>query len=291
MMSKTGSYTVGLAGHSVVLNSYGSAADTMLKFLCCDLLVDSATIPGAAYDLMSRGSEPFWSLWFGDDNVYAGTSSYDIAYTVINEVIRQCIYFNKNGCAIHAAAIESGGGGVLLPGVSGCGKSTFTSWLVTNGANYLTDELVMLAEPDFRISSFTRPISIKNGSIPVIATFLNVKQDEIVSGRNGIMLPHRLLNQNSLAMTPPLSLVLFPQYQAGAEPQISKISPAAGCLKLMECFVNARNVSGHGITYIADLARRIPIYQLVYGSFEGLQGVLNHTFPDTFMKMKKRSCL
>ena len=281
-ISKTGSRTVGFCDQFVTINSYGSEADKLIDFLCCDLQKGIDDFTRATYDLMVSGEEPTFSLWFEEKKIYAGSNRYDLAYTLINEILHHCIVDNDKGHVIHSAAIGSEQYGVLLPGKSGSGKSTFTTWLVSNGCNYLTDELVVLMDKDRRIIPFTRPFSIKTGSSKVLSSFLDIDPNEVISSGSGFMMPHRQVNSNFSESTPPLSLILFPEYNADVEPQLTKLSPALGCASLMECYVNARNIQGHGIGHLAELTRVTPIYKLTYGSFEGLQDLLSISFPQMF---------
>ena len=281
-ISKTGTSTVGFCDQFVTINSYGSEADKLIDFLCCDLQQSIDHPARAAYDLMVAGREPTFSLWFEEKKIYFGSNRYDLAYTLINEILHHCIVDNDKGHVIHSAAIGSDDYGILLPGKSGSGKSTFATWLVSNGCNYLTDELVVLTDKDRRIIPFTRPFSIKSGSTQVLSSFLDIDPGEVISGSSGFMMPHRQVNSKFCANTPPLSLILFPEYNANADPKLTKLSPALGCARLMECYVNARNIQGHGIGHLAELTRVTPVYKLTYGSFEGLQNLLSTSFPLLF---------
>ncbi len=282
-MIKTGCRTVGFCGQYVSISSYGAEADALLDLLCCDLTQGTITPVQAEYDVMSVGNGvPGLSLWLEGKCLFSGQCSYDLSYALINEVIYQCIVDNSAGHAIHAAAVGSEQGAVLLPGKSGSGKSTFTAWLLSRGCNYLTDELVMLALEERRLYPFTRPLSIKSGSSEVLATFFRCDRGDLISGESGFMLPHRLLNSSFKPHSPPLSLVLFPEYREGAATEFRELSPALGCARLMECYVNARNIKGHGISQLADCTRSTPIYQLVYGKFDGMWELLNRLFPALF---------
>ena len=277
-MNKSCSCTVGFCDQYVTINSYGPEEANLVDFLCCDLQNNKNVLPRAIYDFMIVGKQLMLSLLGEEKQLYFGDSKYDLAYTLINEIIYQCIVDNKVGHAIHAAAIGTEKGGVLLPGKSGSGKSTLTTWLVAHGCNYLTDELVILAGDDHRIHPFSRPLSLKTGSSSVLSSFLNYDQQEVIAGASGFMLPHRLANGNFSAGTPPLSLILFPEYKAGTTIELTKLTAALGCARLIECYVNARNIHDHGISWLAELTRNTPVYQLTYGEFDGLHELLDEFF-------------
>ena len=283
-MDKAGCSRVGFGDQSVAVHWHGSQALALIDFLCCDLQLDTTTIVKAEYELFVDRDKAIFSLQHKEQQLYCGEDYYELAYTLINEIIYRVVVDNSDGLAIHAAALSGrgSGGGILLPGTSGSGKSTLTAWLVTRGCNYLSDELVLLDETQAKIYPFTRPVSFKQGSLAVLASFTRFDIKKAVAGANGLMLPHRLLGEGFTPETPPLSLVLFPQYVQGVATEITPLSGALGCARLLECYVNARNLENHGIDRLAAISRSTPIYQLTYGSFDGLYDVLNNTFPDHF---------
>ncbi len=279
-MDKSASRIVGFCGQYVTIHSYGSQAVSLMDFLCSDLSVGNSASSRAVYDLMVVGKKPMISLWEGEKQLYFGECWHSLAYILINEIIYQCLADNSAGHAIHAAAISFEGKAVLMPGKSGSGKSTLVTWLLDNGCTYLTDELVVISMLEKRIHPFTRPISIKAGSRAVISSLLNLDPRKVVAGADGVMLPHRLVNPDFQALTPPLSLILFPEYKSGTINAITKLSGAQGCVRLIECYVNGRNIQGHGIGSLAEIARSIPLYQLTYGSFDGLKSILFELFTE-----------
>lgn len=278
-MSESGRSYVGFGDQCVAINWYGSEALELIDFLCCDLQRMFENKPRAEYKLtVDRGQKKFL-LQNAEQQLYQGDDYYELAYTLINEIIYHVIVDKTDGLAIHAAALRSDAGGILLPGKSGSGKSTFSAWLVSRGCRYLTDELVFIDGPTSQIHPFTRPVSFKKGSLPVLNTFAHYSQEDVIAGPAGLMLPHRLLNSDFTLEIPPLSLILFPNYVDGAITDITRISAGLGCARLMECFVNARNIDDHGIDRLANIARTTPIYQLTYASFDGLYETLQSSFP------------
>lgn len=273
-MNKSGGRVVGFCNHCITINYNCPEAESLINFLCTDLPADRNFPSHTTYDLIIVGKKPMMSLWQGDKQLYFGDCKYNLAYTLTNEIIYQCIADNKTGHAIHAAAVSNRQGTILLPGKSGCGKSTLTTWLVYRGYSYLTDELVVIAEDDHHIHPFTRPISIKTGSTAVLNSFLNVEEKDILVGDKGFMLPHRLVNDKFRVDPPPLSLIIFPEHKADAATRLTKLTGGKGCSKLMECYVNARNIQDHGFSQLAELTRNIPAYHLLYGSFDELEIVL-----------------
>jgi len=122
--SKIGSSTVGFCDQFITINSYGKEADELIDFLCLDLQKGTVGHGRAEYDLVVAGTESKFTLFHEEKELYSGTCQYDLAYTLINEILHHCIVDNDKGNVIHAAAIGTENYGVLLPGTSGAGKST-----------------------------------------------------------------------------------------------------------------------------------------------------------------------
>jgi len=278
-MAESGCIQVGYSGEFVAIKWRGRESLNLIDFLCCDLDRDEEAYPREVYQLFVDRKISRYELLKGQHQLYAGDDYYELAYTLINEIIYQVIMDQKDGLAIHAAAVGTDNGAILLPGQSGFGKSTFTAWLVSRGYRYLTDELVILDTESATIAPLTRPISFKSGSFSVVGKLISFESKDIIAGPNGMMMPHRLLNQHFIKHKAPLSFILFPRYKPGAFAEITHLSGALGCARLMECYVNARNIEDHGISCLAEIIRNTPVYSLTYGSFEGLHEMLKETFP------------
>ncbi|MGB5685106.1 MAG: hypothetical protein WBM35_04790 [Candidatus Electrothrix sp.] len=277
---------VGFCNQYVQIKYNNSQAESIVNFLCADLhLVPNAeqhTLARALCELELSENDHFFSLRRNREHLYQGRCQRELAYALINEVIFQCLDKNNSGLALHAAAVHVDRGGILLPGNSGAGKSTFVAWLTACGCGYLTDELVVLSGDTHRIHPFTRPLTIRSASAEALAPYVHFKKSEVLTGDSGFMVPHRQLNPVFTPMQPPLSLILFPRYKADVPPTLKELTPGMGCLRLMECYVNARNIPGHGISELAQLTKKVPMMELTYGSFTGLGALLAETLPEFF---------
>ncbi|XOF33679.1 MAG: hypothetical protein ACL93V_17070 [Candidatus Electrothrix sp. YB6] len=280
---------VGFCGQYVRISCNSPAAAALVDFLCADLqdnqhaqYVQHAK-PHAECRLVFSGKESM-SLHREGELLYQGECRRELAYALLNEIIFQCLENNDSGPAVHAAAVLCGKKGVLIPGNTGAGKSTFAAWLTACGCGYLTDELVILSGDEYRIQPFTRPVTLRPEAAAALAPYVRFNNDsaKILTGDSGFMVPHRLLNPAFTPATPRPALILFPRFRAGARTELTKLTPGRGCSRLMECYVNARNIPGHGISGLARLSRDVPILQLTYGSFAGLRPLLADALPEFF---------
>ncbi len=269
------SITKSFEGTSFRINCNSGSAVELVNFLLQDIpSLASSAVRAKELDLLVVGKAPYLSLWDGDKKLYHGRSWYKASYTLINLILFYSIAPNKNHHAIHAGAVFHGRNAILLPGSSGAGKSTLTAWLLTKGYRYLTDELVMLSK-EGKIRPFPRPISFKNGGVEPFLTYLDKhKVENIIRDDAGAMVPHRFLNSDYEYITPELTKVIYPQFQAGAKTVVEELSPARSCLRLLTCHVNGRNLDDLGIKNLSTILRTCKSYSLTYGKFEGLEQVL-----------------
>ncbi len=291
-MNRSGYRTVGFCGQYVTIIYSGLDAEALVDFLCIDLPAPTDLIVSeqCIYNIAITRKNKIIFLHRGEELLYFGQCRYSLAYVLINDIIYQLIADNDYGHAIHAAAVMYNDGCLLLPGKSGTGKSTLTSWLVSRGCHYLTDELIIIRNGDRRVYPFTRPINIKAGATTAVSSFLTVDKKRILVGQTGFMLPHRLINTDFSLVYPSLSHILFPEYKTAVPAKVTRITSAEGCLKLMGCYVNARNFRKHGISKMAAMVRNIPFYKLTYGSFDDLTLILSAYFPGIFKNERAKKC-
>lgn len=97
----------------------------------------------------------------------------------------------------------------------------------------------------------------------------------IVSCDKGSMLPHRLFNPVFEAKQPFITDVIFPEYNSEEEHVFQEISPARSSLYLLQSHVNARNLSGHGVSELASIVKQCRSFNLTYSSFDDLHTIFN----------------
>lgn len=264
-------YRTGFGDHTFEISCNNDDAYGIAEFLFLDFPGSIAATYTKQYDIVSSGPTPMLSLWDGDKRLYFGTSQYQLAYILMNEVIFYCIDTNTSHHALHAGAVFRGDRCMILPGQSGNGKSTLTSWLIMNGFQYLTDELVFLSQ-DAQVLPMTRPISLKVG-LSHTSWLLADEHDGIITSDSGSMIPHRLFNDNFEPRQPTATDIIFPQYDPSVEPELKEITPGKSSLYLLRSHVNARNLQGHGVSEMANIVKQCRSFTLSYSSFEDLQHI------------------
>ena len=271
---KNNKISVGLDNHFVEVGYNKLSVLPLIEFVCSDLHVDSDGIPKTRLDVVSSGKQSMLSLWEGDKRIYFGNSRFSLAYNLINQIIYHVVKDVDNQHAIHAGAVRRNGCGIILPGTTGKGKSTFTGWLSTRGFQYLTDELVLLSGKG-TITPLTRPLSLKSDPSRFFSPYLKQYQDEVIAEENGIMIPYRLLNPDICSVQSEVTHIIFPAYKRDAQLELHELSPAKCCHMLLESHVNSRNLANLGIASLAKIVKRCRSYRLIHAGFTGVWRIID----------------
>jgi hypothetical protein len=159
---------------------------------------------------------------------------------------------------------------VLVAGASGAGKSSLICWLVANGFDYVTDEIVLLRPEDGAVAGLPRAPVVKPGSIDKILGMRAFSGARTVASGAHVMIEPPPGSTRGEAM--PVALIVFPDFAPGRELSMAGLTAAATGLKLIECNLNARNLRDGGFGALTRLARQAPALHLRYGDFEQLPG-------------------
>lgn len=201
---------------------------------------------------------------------------HQLADTLVGEVLRHLIHENDHSIALHAALVSDEHGALLLPAVSGSGKTLIAAWFTNQGFHYHTDEAATINLTNGKLRAFTRPLSVKSHGLMAVDTLLNLKEHEahIIRSRHATLIPRRLLNPNPAPDIPPLRAIIFPRFQANKPGSMTPISSAEAGMTLMCSNVNARNLARHGFGHVTQLVREVPAFRLNYSAYYELPELL-----------------
>ena len=158
---------------------------------------------------------------------------------------REAAHAGRNHLLFHAAGLQDGAAGVLVPGASGSGKSTLAAGLVRAGFAYLSDELVALEIDRGRLLPYAKPIAVKPGSTdvlrdmrpPAIGSADDLRADE------DWLLPSVTTFGRPVGGPCVPELVVVPRFEPGHVTQLKPLSETEAFVTLA---VNAVNFVEHG---------------------------------------------
>lgn len=279
-------------GSAVAIEYSGAQAAAVVAFLFQHAPGAGDVPPHVTFRAVSDEQGEGLTLYRDKTLVYAGNCQATWAELLLGETCHHLADRSRGGLLFHAAALaphkNTGtvrqGRGLLLPGGIAAGKSTLSAWLASRGWDYLTDELVFVPHGSDQMQAFVRPLNLKNASLPILQDYVDFQEraDHVLSGPQSTLLAPRAFRPNVAPGEQPVSLVVFPHYQAGADFSWRPLAKAQGGLELMQCLINARNLPDHGLAEIARLARLAPAFRMDYAGFEQIESTIENLDPVWF---------
>ena len=262
------------AGVKITVRCKGGAAKSLLE----PMLQDLAALPvkkSSGVRLMVEAHEEGWRMRDKSSDIerklrHAG----DLIYHLSDRIVFHIADKASNVHCLHAAAVAVDGRALVIPAMSGSGKSSFTAWLVANSFDYLSDELILLSQCS--VAGISRPIQIKPHGAEAMAPLLLEGRKMIHGKLANALMPESLGGKICRAASPSLSMIIFPQYTKDSQFSFNRIPSAEAGMKLMANHVNARNLDGHGFREMMEIIRNTACYQLEYGGFDQLPADFEH---------------
>lgn len=260
----------GVGVHVEFPGSFKPLANILLPQASDDIQPDAV-----CFSLRSNGDEKL-SLYEKESCLARALTPQRAALMLSQEIVRSIAERYDRHIAVHAAAVVKNGLAVVIPAQTGSGKTSLSAWLVANGYDYLTDELVLFQTDTARFDAFYRPLNIKTGGIDALAGLRRdcSENSQIVTDSVTLWEAEQVGQRAGEFSGITAGIFVFPEYRENGELAIEALSPAQTGLELMASNVNARNLNGHGFGQCAALARTVPGLRLTYGGFDQIEGIL-----------------
>ena len=179
---------------------------------------------------------------------------------------------------IHAAVLERRGSALVLPGITGAGKSTLCASLAYRGWRLLSDEFALIQPADGQIAAWPRPISLKNVSIDLIRGWA---PDACI----GKSVPNT--NKGTIAYVRPPSesvrravdraipaWVVFPTFEKGAAGRLTPLPKARAFFRLADCSFNYQALGIQGFQTLSRMISACNTFEFRYSSLDDALGLL-----------------
>jgi len=173
---------------------------------------------------------------------------------------------------LHAASLEREGHVVILPAPPGSGKSTLCAALALRGWRLLSDELTLIDPECLQALALARPVNLKNASIDLIRRFEPSARwaPEAYDTQKGRVTPLAPPAEAVARMHEPGQprWIVFPRYEAGAEPLLSPRSKVATFTHFAENAFNYSILGELGFDTVARLVDQCACYDFRYSRLE-----------------------
>lgn len=131
-------------------------------------------------------------------------------------------------CAVHAAALDADGRGLLMPGRSQSGKSTLAAALAAAGLRLMGDDTIVLAAETLDVRAVPFGISVKDGAWDALAARFPRLKDLPVhvrpDGKRVRYLLPDMIDPIRADHRVPVRWIVFPEYAADASNELIPLS-------------------------------------------------------------------
>lgn len=180
---------------------------------------------------------------------------------------------------LHAGTIEKNGNVIIMPAEPGSGKSTLTAAMVYNGWRLFSDELALISLENLQVYPCTRPINLKNDSIPIIqkyvknTVFSSIAKDTH-KGTVALLKPPK--NSVKRINEPaPLKTFIFPKYVPNAKAKLTPATHIEAFQLLIEQSFNYHILGLKGFNVLSNLLKNKQCYFFEYSDFDDAQRILS----------------
>lgn len=197
----------------------------------------------------------------------------DAASTVLWHYNRDVIEHTRHLLLFHSAAVADDHGVLALPAVANSGKSTLATLLVRAGYRYLTDEALAVDPDTLLVHPYPKPIGLDPGSFPLFPDLEPTEKEQPPElFHHKWWLDPRRISPHGDAAVPaepiPLQAVVFPTYDAEAEPSIAPVEPAEGVVLLARNTFNLKRWGQRGLDVLARIATEVPLYTMTHNDLD-----------------------
>ena len=170
----------------------------------------------------------------------------------------------------HAAGLQAGGRGIVLPGSSGSGKSTLAAGLARAGLAYLSDELVALDLGSGRLLPYPKPITIKRGSFAALTDMgppaSGTEQDLGEAEEWHLSVGEAAGRRVGEACEP--GFVIVPRYVAQAPTRMAPLTDTEAFFALAVNAVNFKEHGPVGTKALGELVARCGCFELTMSDLD-----------------------
>jgi hypothetical protein len=241
------------------------AASLQQVFRYCNGLAE----PAVKYTI-TRPQPNLWLTKRDGQVIRQDMQTLDVLEGLMHDLVAQLITHTRSQAVFHAAGVEQNGRAALLVADSGAGKSSLAGWLITQGFNYLSDEILAWNTEIGLVSGLARPLVLKRGATALWQGWLSAAgmlEQAAPFGNGTLWLDPELIHSAAVCHQAAPGLLLFPRFNRNSDFQFTRLSQAEAVFGLMQHLVNGPSLAGEGFEIAVNLATACPAYRLEYGEF------------------------
>ncbi|MBE6693917.1 MAG: hypothetical protein E7589_04065 [Ruminococcaceae bacterium] len=162
--------------------------------------------------------------------------------------------YSSDMLALHGGAVEHCGKAYVFLAATTTGKTTLTSYLVSQGCGYITDDCVLLERASLMIYPFAKPLHLRAGGVEVLKKYNALPPSlELLSEQEGndryVYTP-----QNSVEKPLPLGEIFFIE-RTESENSVFQMTGAEKIAALMRSPITVYPVTADYLHFLSKLGR------------------------------------
>jgi len=174
---------------------------------------------------------------------------------------------------LHAAALVDGENRTLLvPGVSGAGKTTLCGALVRAGLAYMSDEMIGIDPADLTLIGYPKALTVKAGSRALLGADLDFGTFSVGDeAQTRWYVPVGALGDGGVRSTAAAHAVVFARRVDGARPSLDTVSRAESAVRLL---LNTFDLGRFGPEGLELVARLVSTCRCAVATYDDVDAIL-----------------
>lgn len=219
------------------------------------MLVPYATNVVGAIELLSSG--PGYRFKSRESRFHPADELDYLMDLIRDEVRAQFVDARPDLLWLHSAAVVRNGHALLLAGPSGAGKSTLSTLLCEKGWSLMSDDVAPVTSDGAVVLPFAEePRRRRYPGRGVDSSYINSLHREPV-----VIDPVAIWRGSAR-----LSAIVFIVFEDAAPARLERLRPGTSSLEILRNVINFDVAKGDAVERVAEMARRVPGYSIIYGS-------------------------
>lgn len=221
---------------------------------------------------LTRDGAAVWTVRARGAVLHTGTDLTAAVAALEWHILTDALARRRDHFHLHGAAVAppDGGDGVVLLGDSGSGKTTLTLGLMLRGCLPLSDDVTLLEPLTLAAQPVRRAFHLEAGTRRLLEERALPASWDLDAAPPGYFLPLRWAGAPV-----PIRYVLFPSYQPGAAPLLTRLAIPDAAATLLGQTTSLVRVPQLALATVARLTARAQCYHFVSGDLdEALDAIL-----------------
>ena len=229
------------------------------------MLVSGVTVSAGAFSFVTTSGG--FLLESAERYEYPGVPVEQLLPLVKDEVRLHFMRSRSDLLWLHAGAVATSKGAVLLAAPSGQGKSSISTALVERGWRFLSDDIAPVRMDANRVMPFPQtPVRRLHPGSEVASADVWQLQRESVAISTG------LIGRSDAS----IAHVVFVNYAAEATTKIEQLRPGSGAMEILRNLTNFVDHKASAVSRVAELAQCVPLFRLQYSSVTEAAEAINN---------------